>query len=414
MVADPQHSTGNAEVFGFALRLSVFYAAIFYMVGSFMPYFPVWLDWRGLAPEQIGIVLAAPLLMRIGFTPLIAFLSDRLGNPRLVLIMLAWSALASFALMTQAEGFLQILAVAVLASVFWTSIMPLSETIAMAGVRNAGHDYGRMRLWGSLTFIAASFAGGVVLQRWGPASALQMLLASIALVALAAHFLPRPTGQGRLRRATTVPRIRFRDAARVARSPVFLLFLFTTGCIQSGHAIYYAFGTLHWRSQGLSGEVIGLLWAVGVAAEILLFMFSRRVVASLGVLNLIWIGAGAAILRWSLTALSPPLWLLFPVQSLHALTFGASHLAAVHFISSAVPEEASGTAQGLYAAYTAGIAMGAMMALSGLLYDALAQWAYFVMAGLGVVALAGATLLRRLWDGRHLIALDSGSAPEAG
>ena len=384
---------------GFAARISLFYGAIFLLIGFHLPYFPVWLEWRGLSPGEIGIVLSAPLAVRIVITPVISFAADRAGDRRRVLILLAWGALCGLSLFTLASGFYTILAIAILAAFFWTSVMPVTEAIAMDGVRRSGHDYGRMRLWGSLTFIAASFAGGIGLQTWGAPAALWLMIAATGSIVAAAYLLPRPVGKGRLKEATALPQIRVKDAVSLMRAPLFLLFLAATGLVQASHAVYYAFGTIHWQSLNISPGVIGLLWAVGVIAEILLFMFSGRAVAALGTVNLIILAALAGILRWTITAFSPPLWVLFPVQVLHALTFGAAHLGAVHFISQAIPEKTSATAQGLYAACSAGIAMGAAILASGALYEALGGYAYLAMAALCLVSLAGTVVLARLWQG---------------
>lgn len=392
------------DVTSFAIRLSLFYAAIFLLIGFHLPYFPVWLAWRGLSAQEIGVVLAAPLVIRILFTPGISFVADRIGNRRLVLILLAWGSILSFLLFAASAGFWTILAVAMLAAMFWTSIMPLTEAVAMEGVRGAGLSYGRIRLWGSLSFIAASFTGGVILQQWGPAAALWMMILAAVFIVISAHLLPRPAGRGRLKKATEIPQIRLQDAFALARSPLFLLFLLTTGGVQGAHAVYYAFGTLHWQAQGIPTATIGLLWAVGVIAEILLFWFARGALLQTGTTALIWFAAVASVVRWAATAFSPPLWLLLPLQALHGLTFGAAHLGAIHFISEAVDEKMAGTAQGLYAAFTAGIVMGAGIAAAGPLYAALGGQAYLVMAGVGVVSTAGAGLLRRMWKGGRLLA----------
>lgn len=396
----------NEGAFGFAARLSLFYGAIFLLIGFHLPYFPVWLNARGLSPGEIGIILSAPLAVRVFFTPVIAFCADRIGNHRLMLILLAWGTFIGLLSLIPAQGFWVILGIAILAALFWTSIMPVTEAVAMDGVRSRGHDYGRIRLWGSLTFIAASFSGGIALQAYGAQSALWLMIASAASIILAAHLLPRPRGKGRLKAATSVPPIRVKNAVALIRSPLFLLFLLATGLVQSSHAVYYAFGTLHWQSLNISAGIIGALWAVGVIAEILLFMFSSRVVRSFGTVNLIGLAAIASVLRWTITAFSPPLWLLFPVQALHALTFGAAHLGAVHFISDAVPEKTSGTAQGLYAACSSGIAMGGAILASGPLYAALGGYAYLVMAAMTVVSIGAVALLARKWRGEKLIALD--------
>ena len=399
------NSLSENGIFGFAARMSLFYGAIFLLIGFHLPFFPVWLDWRGLTPGEIGIILSSPLAVRIFVTPVISFAADRIGNRRFVLILLAWGAFVSLLLFTISSGFWSILAVAILAAMFWTSIMPITEAVTMDGVRRSGHDYGRMRLWGSLTFIAASFGGGVALQYWGAPAALWLILSAVAGIVIAAHLLPRPVGKGRLKAATAPPQIRVHDAVSLIRSPLFLLFLLATGLTQSTHGVYYAFGSIHWQSLGISSGVIGFLWAIGVFVEILLFMYSGRVLAAVGTVNLIWLAALAAIIRWTITAFNPPLWALFMVQTLHGLTFGAAHLGAVHFISEAIPEEMSGTAQGLYAAFAAGIAMGAAILVSGPLYQALGSHAYLVMAGIAVVSLAGAAGLAGKWRGGNLMTI---------
>ena len=395
-------NTVEFRISGFAVRLSLFFGALFLVVGLHAPYFPVWLEWRGLSPSEIGIVLAAPLVVRIFFTPVISMVADQTGSRRGVLIVLAWGTLGGFLLLNLADGFWAMLVVAVVVSLFWTSIMPVTEAVAMEGVKREGHDYGRMRLWGSLTFIAASFGGGFVLQDWGAESALWLMIGAAACSVLAAHFLPRPAGKGRLKAATQPKRIKWSDALILLRSPLFILFLAATGLAQSAHAIYYAFGTIHWQTQGIPVGVIGVLWAVGVIAEIILFMFSGRAVRAIGVTGLIVLAGFAAFIRWTATALSPPLWVLFIVQALHGLTFGAAHLGAVHFITEAVPEEAAGTAQGLYASAGTGLFMGFAILMSGPLYASLNGHAYLVMAGLGVISLLFALALRFNWNGKKL------------
>lgn len=401
---DPKRSNGGLP-FGFTVRLSFFFGAVFLIVGLHAPYFPVWLEWRGLAPEEIGIILAAPLVIRIFFTPAVSFMADQTGDRRKVLVVLGWGTLGGLLLFTQGNGFWNTFAIAVVVALFWTSIMPVTEAVAMEGVKRDGHDYGRMRLWGSLTFIGASFAGGLILQEWGAGSVLWMMIGAAACAVVAAHLLPRPAGKGRLKAATQPRRIHPRTAFRLLRVPLFLLFLAATGLVQSAHAIYYAFGTIHWQAQGIPAGVIGALWATGVIAEILLFMYSSRAVGAVGVTNLIILAALAALVRWTVTAFSPPLWLLFVVQAFHGLTFGAAHLGAVHFITEAVPEEEAGTAQGLYASAGTGLFMGAAIFSSGPLYTALGGKAYLAMAGLGALSLVCALMLRAHWKGEKLVSV---------
>ncbi|HIJ62886.1 MAG TPA: MFS transporter, partial [Rhodospirillaceae bacterium] len=152
--------------------------------------------------------------------------------------------------------------------------------------------------------------------------------------------------------------------------------------------IYYGFATLHWRAAGLSGPLIGALWAEGVIAEVVLFAFGRRVVARLGPRRLLAIAGAAGVLRWSVLGLTSDPWAVAAVQLLHAATFGATHLGAMHFISAAAPAGLSARAQALYASVTVGLAPGLAMLAAGGLYQAMAGQAFLVMGGVAGIGWA--------------------------
>src|SRR3546814_8893414 len=83
--------------------------------------------------------------------------------------------------------------------------------------------------------------------------------------------------------------------------------------------------------------MIGLLWAEGVIAEVLLFACGAKVVQRLGPARMLLLGALAGVVRWTLLAASTDLAVLFAAQALHAFTFGAAHLGAIAFIARAAP-----------------------------------------------------------------------------
>jgi PPP family 3-phenylpropionic acid transporter len=387
----------------FAWRLGLLYAALFLVVGCYLPYLPVWLDWRELGADQIAVLLAAPLFTRILFTPIISFAADRAGGRRRIVIALAWASLVSFLLLWAADGFWQMLAATVLLAISWTTIMPLIETVAVSGIRAGVLDYGRVRLWGSLSFIAASFGSGLVIGKIGPQIVLPILVAATALLVVAAHLLPRELQ----RRGATAPSrlrgLKLEDAVGLVRAPLFLLFLLAASLIQSSHALYYSFGTLNWRAQGIPDGVIGLLWSVGVIAEVALFAVSGRVIALSGSARLLMLAGIAACLRWAAMAFDPPVLTTGLLQTLHAMSFGAAHLAAIHFMTHAVPEDRAATAQGVYAAVVAGLALGMVTIACGPLYRAFAGEAYAAMAILALAGAAAAWRLMRLWRGGLIV-----------
>jgi PPP family 3-phenylpropionic acid transporter len=124
-----------------------------------------------------------------------------------------------------------------------------------------------------------------------------------------------------------------------------------------------------------------------VIAEVGLFAVSGRVIGFSGATRLLMFAGLAASLRWAAMAIDPPLWATPFLQILHAMSFGAAHLAAIHFLAHAVPEDRAATAQGLYAAVVAGLVLGAATVACGPLYQALAGEAYSFMA---LLAFAGA------------------------
>jgi PPP family 3-phenylpropionic acid transporter len=189
---------------------------------------------------------------------------------------------------------------------------------------------------------------------------------------------------------------------RLLGEPRFLLFLGCVGLSQASHAPYYGFSTLHWRAEGLSDTVIGLLWAVGVIVEVALFAFGNRVLSHFGPKGLLLAAAAGGVVRWTVLAWSAHPAALFAVQGLHALTYAAGHLGAMHFIARAVPHSHMVRAQGLYSALAMGALLGLSMIAAGWLYAAVGGQAFLM----GTVLCAGSGLLGlwlvRRWDGGPL------------
>lgn len=393
-------------------RISLFFAALFLAYGVVVPYFPVWLDSRGLDPLQISTIMAAPLFVRVLFTPSVGLLADRLGDYRLVLVTIAWCALGLAVGLSFVGGYGAILVVGVAYLLANGTMLPLIETVAVAGVRTAGLDYGRMRLWGSITFIVANFAGGVMIEALGGASALWMIMFATVLTIMAAHALPVP------KVATSAPAAmlaswRTSSPALLLRSRLFVVFLVAIGCTHGAHATFYTFGALHWQAQGLSAAWVGSLWAIGVIAEVVLFAFSAPVVRRFGPAELIVAGAAASVVRWTVMAFDPPLGLLVPLQVLHALTYGAAHLGAILFITRAVPHTGMGSAQAFYAVIAAGLALGIVGLISGALYTRLGGEVYFVPAVVSLIGCAAGVALLRGWNGGLLWSEAPGAASPA-
>ena len=346
--------------FQLSWRLAAFYGTYFVLIGFVSAFWPLWLNDRGITETNIGIILASGIFAKILVSPLIAYLADRRGERKKLMIMLAFCAAAIFSTFQYTDGFWSILLVTVIFFMAWSTILPLGESLTMLNARKHGLDYGHLRLWGSVGFIFATIGGGLALTGQNIDNIFWLILLSAVAVFVVCWILPNT----RIEKSGKEPP----PFWTMLTDGKFVLFIATCALIQATHSIYYGFGTIHWKNVGYDEMTIGALWAEGVIAEIILFIYGTKLIAKLGPSQLIVIGALVAIIRWLITGLSDELSVLIFVQILHAFTFGATHLGAIFYISETVAPNQSATAQNLYAVAVSGIGMAIGLALSGKLY----------------------------------------------
>ena len=354
-----------------ALRLSMFYIAYFAMVGITLPFFPVWLVSKGLTPENIGIIIGFSTFIRVFFDPIIAHLADRQGIRQPIIVLLSSFALIFFSFYFISDTFWAIFLVTIIFSSCWGGTQPLAESLTIVSAKIADFQYGRIRLWGSITFILAAVIMGKMLINNSPNIILLMIFGTVCFLLTVSIFLPKLNS----------PKSRDRKFPIILliRDKYFILVVLAAALIQSSHAVYYGFGTIHWQKAGIPESTIGLLWGEGVAAEIILFIFGGVLLRYISAIQLIILGGVFGVIRWIGTGIEVELINLLFLQILHGFTFGATHLGVIHFIGESVSEDISATAMSVYASVM-GLTMGLMVIISGHLYAALAGYAYFVVA----------------------------------
>jgi PPP family 3-phenylpropionic acid transporter len=378
--------SGDYSPTSVAWRIALFYSAIFIVLGVSLPYFPLWLKWQSLTPFEIGLVTSVPLFIRIVATPMIGFAADRARSVRQIVVIAGAVGLLSSALLMAASGFWVILALFTVFQVSSMAMMPLAEVAAMQGVREKGLDYGRMRLWGSVAFIAANVGGGLLIAAHGNGTIMPILVGGSVLALIAGWFLP----DRKAAPAQAARRLNWSEISATLAHRGLLLVMLAGGIIQASHAVYYAFSAIHWQSQGIDGRWFGILWGVGVVAEVLLFAYAGRLLARIGAITMIGIGAAGAIVRWGLMAIDPSFGVLLVLQLLHGLTFGATHLGTVHAIQERVGADRAASAQALHSALSSGVLMGVTTMLAGAVYGPLLGGSYLVMM---VLAMIGGALV---------------------
>jgi len=367
-----------------SLRIALFYVAIFVVVGVQIPFWPLWLRARGLSAEEIALLFAVGQWTKAATNPLAGIAADRSGEPRLIMLMLSCATAAAFLLCLWAHGFAALLLLSAAAGAFVSALLPLGDNLALAGAYAGKLDYGRVRSLGSLSFIVTLLIAGNLLEGRAPDTVIYLLIGGGVLTFAACYALP----------GGIVPAHRAHPSQwRALATPRLLVFLGAATLVQGSHSVFYLFGTLHWRAVGISDATIAVFWAEGTLAEVALFFWGAPMLRRLGPLGLIALGGGAGLVRWTVTAFATTLPVIALMQLLHAFTFGAAHLGAMHHLARSVPPEQAATGQTLYAAVVGSLGSGAIMLLMGPLYASAGGGAYLAMAA---IAGAGALVAMRL------------------
>jgi len=385
-------------------RLSFSQAASGSVSGVFTPFFGAFLAYRGLSADQIGLLLSLALILRAFSGPLSGIVADARNDRRAVMLALYWVALTGFSALCLVGSPLLIFLFAVPAYLAYGSATPLLESVSVRLAERYGFDYGRVRIWASTTFVAMNVTGGIFAKFFGLGVIAPLLAMGAAMAVISTLMLPSPPPAvvppaplGRRLRTTLA------ETRELLRSKVFLIFLASASFIQATHAFYYGYGGLHWKAIGYSALLIGIIWPLGVLAEIGLFSVALRVQALFDPTRLLLIGGAVCVLRWTILAFDPPFALVVFAQFLHGGTFAIGHLGAVFFVVKAVPPRLAATAQSLFFVGGQGVMMGVMTLVSGAVYASWQGRAYLLMAALGVVAMGMALLLAKHWHGERII-----------
>ena len=366
-----------------AARVTMVMSALFGTTGVILVFLPRWLELeRGLSGVEIGVILSLAQFARIITGPLIAYNADRAADRTAPLKLIALAAVFAYAaFFFLAQGFWPLLILGFVALSLTQSMTPLIEASVLRASAQGKISYGVARGIGSVAFIAANILGGVAIARFG--------IGAVAIWVLCGLTLTTATGWFGLHKDPP-PKIpntsRTGGANALLRNRRFIILIVACGLIQAAHGFYYSFSTIVWRGQDISNEMIGILWAFGVALEVA-FLWSLPFIERRSTPEgLILLGAGAAVARWFVMGFAPLGFVLWPLQAMHALSFAAAHVGAMRLLHRETPEHSAFMAQTLYAVLSGGLFMGASTLISGYLYDvggAVGYWAMAVMAGVG-------------------------------
>ncbi len=322
------------------VRFSAHYFLLFAVMATVYPYFQLLLRARGFSESEVGLLLGVLALAEVAGPMTLGWAADRLKAHRRTLA----ACLGVFALLVVPLGVVTTFgaaAVLVLGIGFAARVpIPLADTLASAHLRDPAHDYGRVRLWGSIGFITTLFGLGLfgLVDETSSRSMITAMVVAAAVCLLSVTFLPGGA-----------PPERAEDAGRDGGGfdAVFWVFILAAALHQLGMTSYYSFFTMYLHDQvGLrSGAWV---WALGSSAEIPILFLGGLIIRRFGLRTMLMAAMAGAALRLTIFAAAPFLWAVLPAQVLHAATFGLFHAASIEFIRRKVPAARRGAAMALY------------------------------------------------------------------
>ena len=339
-------------------RLSGFYFFYFALLGGTAPFLALYFDHLGFSPARIGELIAIPMLMRCLAPNLWGWLGDHTGQRLLIVRFGALCTLVCFAGIFFSQSYAWLALIMATHAFFWHAVLPQFEVITLAHLREQAARYSQIRLWGSIGFIVAVVGLGLLFE-WLSLDAYPAALVAIMAGIVAGSFWV-PNAQPVLRPST----LESEGFVRQLRRPGILAFYVCVGLMQLSNGPYYTFLTLHLEGVGYSRGAIGLFWALGVVAEILLFLVMARLLQRYSLRAVLLVSFLITAVRWLLLGSLPQyLPVLLLAQCMHAATFGAFHAACIHFVQRSFADRQQGQAQALYVSLAGiGGALGALYA----------------------------------------------------
>ena len=307
-------------------RLSRFYFFYYFFVGSFVPYWGIYLQSENFSPSSIGILLSLFQISRIVAPNFWGWLADHTGHRVKWIKLTSFLGLIGFIGIFWAKGFFWIFLVMLALSLFTSSTLPLAESLTLAHLATTDGHYSRIRLWGSIGFIVASLFLGYLIDFQGINILLWVLLIAQAILFFLSNTIPE----------TQDIQHKTNDLSiwKIIKTPSVIALLIGCTLMVSAHGVLYNFYSIYLKDHGYSSGTIGWLWAVGVICEILIFMAMPKILQRYSLKAILLMSLFLGVIRFILIGASPDhLYLLFIAQMFHAATFGSFHAASIEVIA---------------------------------------------------------------------------------
>lgn len=365
-----QQGSGDMSLY---FKLSSFYFFYFALLGGLAPYWGLFLEDSGFNSIEIAQITSVLMVTKVIAPNVWGWVGDYTGR-RLELVRYGSFLTAVFFLAFYLDDrFWWYVSAMAMFSFFWNAVLPQFEVITLHSLGERRERYSRVRLWGSLGFVASVVLLGVVFDHISIAYLPDFLLVIIIFIGLCSLFNFKQPDH-------SIHRVSGGFLSSL-KSPLVISFLVINFLLQLSHGPYYTFYSIYMEDLGYDRSVIGILWAIGVVAEVLLFIVMHRLLHKFTLRRIILVSLLLTTIRWVLVGtLSDVLFFVVLAQCFHAASFGAMHAVAIQFVHEYFPACSQGQGQAIYSSvsFGAGGALGAI--LSGVVVDGYGSGVAFNMA----------------------------------
>lgn len=329
-------------------RLAGAYFFYFAYIGAFAPYFSLYLSASGVAAAGIGVIMALPQLVRIFAPHLWGWLADRSSRRLRIARIGTVIGTAIYCGLFAARDFESLFAIVLLMSFFLSAALPLVEVATLTHLGEHTAQYGRIRVWGSVGFIAAVLIVGYALD-WLPIRALLWIMLAILVGAIALLMLVPEAPHAEHSHDHT-------PIAHVLRQPQVVALMVACALMAVAHGPYYTFFSIHLVGYGYTKGAVGWLWALGVICEIAIFFWMSHLFRAFTLRQVLIASFALTAVRFVIIAwwADSLLWLLL-AQTLHAASFGSFHAAALGYVHRFFRGRNQARGQAIYASLTFGL-----------------------------------------------------------
>lgn len=289
------------------------------------------------------------------------------------------------------DSYLWVALITVGFSFFWNAALPQFEAATLFHLKKEPHRYSQIRLWGSIGFIVTVLLIGWLVDILSIDYLPEIIICLLSMIWLVSLMTPETNSIHK----TETPISLF----KIIKKPEIIAFFMVYMLLQLAHGPYYVFYSIYLNQFNYSSSIIGLLWALGVCAEVLLFMFMKQVLQWISLRNILLISIFLSICRWLLIAFYvDSLAIMVIAQLLHAATFGSSHVVAIHLVHKYFGDHHQGKGQALYSSLSFGL--GGMLGslYSGYFWDVYGAWFVYCLAAASCFI---ALIVAYKWVGRE-------------